>query len=673
MDGMPHPFRENTPRPVIAAQLVLLGGLTLLAAHALLGLGGSGASPLLDHWLYDGLMVGGALVCLARAVLVREERAAWSLIGAGLLMWSFGDVYWTAKLSGLQEPPIPSLSDLGYLAFYPLLLAGIALLARARMERIRATVWLDGLITALALTTVGAEVLLAFVFRNADVSGLRMVVSLAYPIGDTLLLSFAAALLVITGRLPGRAWGLIVLGLSTNALADAIYSYQVYIGSYVEGGWLDLFWPLGAIALAAAAWQPGQRIVESAGSGWRAYLVPGLFAAVITVRLLLRPFLPLNGVAEFVVALMLMVIVARFIVALAENQRLLRRVETEPLTGLGTRGKLLEDLRSGLIAERPQLLTLFDLDGFKAYNDTFGHPAGDAMLARLGGRLAASLPEGGTAYRIGGDEFCILVPAAGGPLNGAIERAAAALTEHGSGFVVTSSYGTAALPNETEDPLDALQLADRRMYEQKESHRVSAGGQAKDVLLQALGERQPLLEEHVRSVSKLATAVGERMDLDPGELVDLSRAAELHDIGKMAIPDAILDKPGPLNEEEWTFMKQHTVLGEGIIASAPALTQVASIVRSTHERFDGDGYPDGLAGEEIPLTSRIIFACDAFDAMTSERTYAVPHSDESAIDELHSCAGSQFDPTVVETLCQVLRERGVGEDIAGLEQALRAS
>jgi two-component system, cell cycle response regulator len=498
-------------------------------------------------------------------------------------------------------------------------------------------------------------------------------VSLAYPICDTLLLSFAAALLVITGRLPGRAWALIILGLSTNALADAIYCYQVYGGSYVEGGWLDLFWPLGSIALAAASWQAGQRIAARAASGWRAYTVPGLFAAVITVRLLLQPLLPLAGAAEFVVALMLMAIVVRFVVTLVENQQLLARVEREPLTGLGNRGKLLEDLRSGLVAERPQLLTLFDLDGFKSYNDTFGHPAGDAMLARLGRRLADTLPEGGTAYRIGGDEFCVLIPAAGGRLNGAVERAAAALDEHGSGFVVTSSFGTAALPDEAEDPLAALQLADRRMYEQKDSRRVSAGGQAKDVLLQALGEREPELEEHVRSVSKLAVAVGKQMDLDPGELLDVSRAAELHDIGKVAIPDAILNKPGPLNEEEWTFMKQHTVLGEGIIASAPALSQVAPLVRSTHERFDGGGYPDGLAGEDIPLASRIIFACDAFDAMTTKRTYAVPRSEEAAIDELRSCAGSQFDPTVIDALCEVLRERGFGTDIAALEQALRAS
>ncbi len=670
---MPEIFRANTPKPVIAAQLLLVGGLGLLAAHALLGLGGTGTNPLLDHWLYDGLMLGGALVCLARGVLVREERGAWSLIGAGLLLWSFGDIYWTAVLAARQDPPIPSLSDLGYLAFYPLLLAGIALLARARMERVRATVWLDGLITALALTAVAAEVLLAFVFRNADVSGIKMLVSLAYPIGDTLLLSFAAALLVITGRVPGRAWALIILGLSTNALADAIYSHQVYAGTYVEGGWLDLFWPLGSIALASAAWQAGERIVGRAASGWRAYTVPSIFAAVITVRLLLQPLVPLNRAAEFVVALMLMAIVARFVVALVENERLLRRVETDPLTGLGNRGKLLEDLRSGVVAGRSQILVFFDLDGFKAYNDTFGHPAGDAMLGRLGRRLVESLPEGGRAYRIGGDEFCVLILTAEGPLNGAIERAAAALTEHGSGFVVTSSFGAAAMPEEATDPVDALRLADRRMYAQKDSRRISAGGQAKDVLLQALGERQPELAAHVRSVSKLAVAVGERMGLGPGELVEISRAAELHDIGKVAIPDAILNKPGPLNEEEWNFMKQHTVLGEGIIASAPALTQVAPIVRATHERFDGEGYPDQLAGEEIPLASRIIFACDAFDAMTSERTYAVPRSEEAAIDELRSCAGTQFDPTVVDALCGVLGERGVGEDIAGLERALRAS
>jgi two-component system cell cycle response regulator len=662
---MHRPFREDTPGAVVATQLALLGGFALLSAHTLFGLGGAGSSQLFNHWLYDGLMAGGACVCMARAAWLREERPAWTLIGVGMLLWSLGDIYWTAVLANLENPPIPSLADAGYLAFYPLTLTGIALLARARMERVRATLWLDGLIAALALTAIGTELLIAAVFRNADVTGLKMVFSLAYPIGDTVLISFAAALLMITGRLPGRAWALIIVGLASNALADAIYSSQVYTSSYVEGAWLDLLWPLSAIALASAAWQARQRVVgRVASGGWRAYTVPALFAAVITVRLLLQPLVPFNPVAEFVVALMLVVIVVRFIVALAHNQQLLERVETDPLTRLGNRGKLLEDLGQVLDARRPYVLSMFDLDGFKRYNDSFGHPAGDALLERLGGRLAASLPKDADAYRIGGDEFCILVPNGESHAPGVPERAAAALAEQGEEFVVTASFGTVEVPDEAITASSALQIADKRMYAHKDARRESAGGQAKAVLLGALRESQPDLSKHVRDVCELAVAVGTELGLDRGELIALSRAAELHDIGKVAIPDAILEKPGPLNAAEWEFMKQHTILGERILASAPALAHLAPFVRSSHEHIDGSGYPDGLAGEEIPLISRIILACDAFAAMTSERPYAAAHSEESACRELRRCAGTQFDPGIVDAIVRVVGEQGAREETA---------
>jgi HD-GYP domain-containing protein (c-di-GMP phosphodiesterase class II) len=138
------------------------------------------------------------------------------------------------------------------------------------------------------------------------------------------------------------------------------------------------------------------------------------------------------------------------------------------------------------------------------------------------------------------------------------------------------------------------------------------------------------------------------------ELDVLVRAAELHDIGKVGIPDEILHKPGPLNEAEWQFMRQHTVLGERILNAAPALRPVAVIVRSTHERWDGRGYPDGRAGEDIPLAARVIAACDAYDAMTSERCYRQRHEHASACEELRREAGQQFDPKVIEVLLEEL-------------------
>jgi two-component system, cell cycle response regulator len=143
------------------------------------------------------------------------------------------------------------------------------------------------------------------------------------------------------------------------------------------------------------------------------------------------------------------------------------------------------------------------------------------------------------------------------------------------------------------------------------------------------------------------------MGLTGEEQQQLQQAAELHDVGKVAIPDAILHKPGPLDEEEWAFVRRHTLIGERIIGAAPALAQAAKLVRSTHERFDGSGYPDGLAGEQIPLGSRIIAACDAFTAMTHPRTYAPTMTSEQALAELHRCAGGQFDPQVVAVLSSV--------------------
>jgi HD-GYP domain-containing protein (c-di-GMP phosphodiesterase class II) len=141
-------------------------------------------------------------------------------------------------------------------------------------------------------------------------------------------------------------------------------------------------------------------------------------------------------------------------------------------------------------------------------------------------------------------------------------------------------------------------------------------------------------------------------------LEEVARAAELHDVGKVAVPDAILDKPGPLEEDEWAFVRQHTLIGERILGAAPALRGAARIVRSSHERWDGTGYPDGLAGEDIPLGARVVSVCDAFDALTSGRPYRGAVDTPAAIEQLRSGAGPQFDPRVVAALEEELDARG---------------
>ena len=326
---------------------------------------------------------------------------------------------------------------------------------------------------------------------------------------------------------------------------------------------------------------------------------------------------------------------------------------TDSLTGLPNRRRLTSDLESA--ANDPNVrLALFDLDGFKAYNDTFGHLAGDALLTRLGHRLREAVNLAGTAYRLGGDEFCVLV--SGERSAATIQSAVEALTEHGGAFTISNSHGRVALGGEVRTPEDALRIVDQRMYEHKNGGRRSAGDQSKAVLVRALSERHPELTGHSADVSRLAELVARRLGLAEDQLESIRHAAELHDVGKVGIPDAILSKPGALDAEEWSFMRRHTIIGERIVAGAPALAHVARLVRSSHERWDGAGYPDGLQGEATPVGSRIIAVCDAFDAMRSERSYKPGRSAADALAELQRCAGTQFDPTVVAAYCTVIAE-----------------
>jgi diguanylate cyclase (GGDEF)-like protein len=345
-----------------------------------------------------------------------------------------------------------------------------------------------------------------------------------------------------------------------------------------------------------------------------------------------------------------------------------RQALTDDLTGLGNRRRLLIDLERAIergTDHSPAVLAMFDLDGFKTYNDTHGHPAGDSLLARLGARLAGAFPEG-AAYRLGGDEFCLVLQGSPSELEEAIGQALAALTEEHE--QIRSSCGFVLLPREARDASTALRIVDQRMYAQKDDHRISAKGQARDLLLAVLDEHAPELRPHCDWVGELAQSVAEQLGIERDEIDDIGLAAELHDIGKIIIPRSILHKPSALDATEWDAIRRHTTTGETILNAAPALSGVAAIVRSTHERIDGDGYPDALAGEAIPLGSRIIAVCDAFDAMTSDRSYhsAIPR--EAAIAELEAASGTQFDRRVVAAARTVLEHpeahRVVGNRLA---------
>jgi diguanylate cyclase (GGDEF)-like protein/PAS domain S-box-containing protein len=343
------------------------------------------------------------------------------------------------------------------------------------------------------------------------------------------------------------------------------------------------------------------------------------------------------------------------------SEELIHQALHDPLTGLGNRRSLLSDLDLGLLEAttgRPLVLALFDLDGFKVYNDTFGHPAGDSLLSRVARRLERVLDGQAVAYRIGGDEFCVLSSIETRDPESVVALAAAALVERGEGFSITASYGLVRLPDEASTATEALREADRRMYAHKSNDgRGLAGRQSADVLLRILSERSPALGVHLDEVTGLCGLVAEQLDLSAADREPLLQAASLHDAGKIAIPDKVLEKPAPLDEGEWAFMRRHPVIGERILSAAPALACAATLVRSSHEHVDGSGYPDGLAGGRIPLGSRIIAVCDAYSAMVSGRPYRAARDSGAALAELKRCAGSQFDTRVVEALDAVLARR----------------
>ena len=599
---------------------------------------------------YNGTEFLAIAICALRAFRSSgSERGAWAAFALGLAGFAAGDLYWTVALADDAAPPYPSPADAGYLSIFPASFVGLVLLLRARATGLSKALWLDGLVCTLSAAAVGAALVLGVV-ASTEGSVATVATNLAYPLGDLMMLAFVIAVMVVAGLRGGSTWWLLAAAFSVWAVGDGIYLYQVAVETYVEYTLLDTTWPAAAALVALAAMRPAVRLdTRRLRSGM--LVVPAGFTLIALGLLVLDHYARLNDAAIWLASAAVLAAIVRFALTFRENLRTLGASEidaaTDALTGLGNRRALVRDLEalaSRASVERPVLLALFDLDGFKTYNDTFGHPAGDALLARLGASLIVAVDESGSAYRMGGDEFCVLAASDDPSL---LERAAQALSESGGRFEIRCSYGAVTLTEASKDPVEALRIADQRMYANKRRGRRSSDEAVHQVLLRVAAEHDGELHDHVEDVADLVGAVGRELGLDEAELTEVRRAAALHDIGKVAIPDAILHAPRALTEDEWLYMRQHTIIGERIIRAAPELAGVARIVRSSHERWDGAGYPDRLAGEEIPLGARIVAVCDTYDAIVTDRAYRKAQSPEVALAELRRCAGTQFDPKVV--------------------------
>jgi diguanylate cyclase (GGDEF)-like protein len=351
----------------------------------------------------------------------------------------------------------------------------------------------------------------------------------------------------------------------------------------------------------------------------------------------------------------------------------MRLALTDPLTGLGNHRHFHERLQHDLDKAQdegfPLTLVLLDIDNFKQVNDRHGHPIGDRVLAQVATRLR----QGGEAFRLGGDEFALLLARRDeheglSIARSVIERLAEKPLE--SGEFLSMSGGVATYPQHGVERADLVRVADSALYMAKEQGKNTVRVYRPDIagiqelrrlaegpdraarlraaasLAHAVDARDAYTGSHSYMVGELAARVAKRMGLDT-EAIELTRlAGSLHDLGKLAIPEEILRKPGPLNEAERLVLERHPQIGYRMLDSL-GVEPVATWVLHHHERWDGAGYPDQKAGPEIPLGARILFVADAYDAMTTDRVYRGRLSHDRAIAELERCAGTQFDPDVV--------------------------
>jgi len=362
------------------------------------------------------------------------------------------------------------------------------------------------------------------------------------------------------------------------------------------------------------------------------------------------------------------------------------RAHTDELTGLSNHRyfheRLDEEIARGLRFGVIFSLVLLDLDLFKQYNDTHGHLAGDRVLKRIGESIRDSLRAVDMGFRYGGDEFAVILP--GTPIEDAYKvaeriRTAIEQVTDAEGISVTSSLGVASWPSDGVRREELIQSADSALYHAKQwGNRTCSHSDVKPpgkrspeptpkgkqetlstiyALAATVDARNHYSYGHSKRVSNYAVAIGEALGLPPERIATLHTAALLHDIGKISIPEELLNKAGPLNEEDWKAVQAHPTLGVSILKHVEGLAPCLPAIQYHHECYDGTGYPSGLQDNSIPLEARIIAVADAFETMTSPRPYrerTLTH--EEALREIQRNTGTQFDPEIVEVFCTLIKK-----------------
>jgi diguanylate cyclase (GGDEF)-like protein len=463
----------------VRALLALIVALTLAYVVSKLVPGGpaDGPSTFWDSWVYDGIFVLASVACAARAVLVRHERWAWGALAAAMAATTAGEIYWALRLAGLDEIPYPSPADPLYLAFYPFAYVALVLLVRTRVRDIRAGMWLDGLVCGLALTSIAAAVAFDAIVADTGGEAIAIATSLAYPVGDLLLMLFVAAVFGLAGGRPGWSWAMLGAGLLTWGVADTSYLFLTARGTYVEGGLLDTAWTIGAALVALAAWRPDTERQARAGE-WSTLAIPALSTLAAGGVLVICSIGQGRVLAVCLAAASVASAVARTFLTFRDVRRLAesrRLAHTDELTGLANRRALLRRVDAAVAEKEAIALLLLDLDRFKELNDTLGHDVGDVLLRRVGDRVGEALRPDDILARLGGDEFAVVL---GSPIGAdaavmVAERIGKRMEEpfdlDGIPVQIDASIGVALHPGHAQDASALLKHADVAMYAAKQS------------------------------------------------------------------------------------------------------------------------------------------------------------------------------------------------------------
>jgi two-component system, cell cycle response regulator len=599
-----------------------------------------------------------------------------------------GDVTWAVLVLVKHEPPSPSLADGFYLAsitaIFPALFAQFGSPVRRWRE----------LLDSSMVVLVFVYVALTLVLLPQLAGGFSPAALVA--VGECVLI-FTAGVWTIMVSLtaavrPSLGVRLVSLGILVQATSWLGYAYLVSVRAVEDGSWIYTGWQAswavtiaGSVAILLRIGQSETRVRPLSSNTW---LTTGGMAALIAAILLKSGVFRTIPVEVVVAILGLTIVLARLHLTVRERSILAGRMhtlaETDALTGMANRRVF--ERRIELAAAETQAhgtpvgMLVIDVDRFKRVNDGYGHPIGDLVLREIARRMAAMLRPSDTLARLGGEEFGVLAPGTtpqtlpelAERIRHAVSRSPIVVED--LPVPVTISVGGACMPVHAMHADELERMADRALYEAKEAgrNRVHVGGRSSPqrrlpipetgvvACLEALADRldgAQALQEHSMAMVDVAHQLCGALGVSVAQRRRCLTAARLHDIGKIGTPPHILTKPGPLTAAETLVMQDHVRVSVELLEALPETREFAAVVGQHHERHDGRGYPAALPGERISIEARIISVADAWTAMLADRPYRAALSVADARDQLLQGAGSQFDPSVVSALLDLL-DRG---------------